>query len=229
MSRNACSGPDGIVQECGRSNFDMKNRCRKERRERRCRDDDRRFRLKRASNNYKYRDEPGPAAKPDASATAPAVTPQPTPAAAASRSRSAQRRFRARMWSSTRRPLAVSAMRPPSRARWPDATRRSTFRQFDDRGRPKRWAMAPRRCLPQAAGPSPALRRQLPMARAAASSTMPWPFARSADRKFSGFLWRTVRMPEPAAMRAGADAGIIAVAPVGEVVAAFLRRAGRGC
>ena len=48
----------------------------------------------------------------------------------------------------------------------------------------------------------------------------------TAARKFSGFLWRTVRMPAAAAVRAGADPGIIAVAPVSEVVAAL--RAGPG-
>ena len=49
--------------------------------------------------------------------------------------------------------------------------------------------------------------------------------ARAPDRKFSGLRWRTVRMPEAAAVRARADAGIIAVAPVSEVVAALRARA----
>ena len=62
-----------------------------------------------------------------------------------------------------------------------------------------------------------------------ASSTIPWPLRRTADRKFSGLRCRTVRMPSRRPCAPGPDPGIVAVAPVSEVVAAFLCRAGRGC
>ncbi len=53
----------------------------------------------------------------------------------------------------------------------------------------------PDRCLRPAADPSPTLRGRLFARSAISSSAMPWPLRVTAERKFSGFLWRTVRMP----------------------------------
>ena len=56
----------------------------------------------------------------------------------------------------------------------------------------------------------------------AVSSAMPWPLRASAASQFSGLRWRWVARAAAAAVRAGADAGIGAVAPVSEIVAALL-------
>ncbi len=50
--------------------------------------------------------------------------------------------------------------------------------------------------------------------------------AASAASQFSGFLWRCVGVAAAPAVRAGADAGISAVAPVSEIVPALLAGAG---
>ena len=62
-----------------------------------------------------------------------------------------------------------------------------------------------------------------------ASSAMPWPLRRKRGQEILGLAVADGAHPKPAAVRAGADAGIIAIAPVGEVVAALLAAAARNC
>ena len=114
-------------------------------------------------------------------------------------------------------------MREPSRPRWPEPASRSTRSQSTIESQAealRRWRR--RRCLRLAAAPSPALRRPPRPATAALPRRCRGRCGASAERKFSGFLWRTVRMPRRRPCAPGPTPGIIAVAPVGEIVPAFL-------
>ena len=108
----------------------------------------------------------------------------------------------------------------------PNATSRSTRPQSTIDGRPKRCGdTRRRRRLRATAGPSPALRRPPPLA--IASLPRQCRDRCASPRTGNSQACCDARShAKPAAVRAGADPGIVAVAPVSEVVAAFLAAAG---
>ena len=155
------------------------------------------------------------------------------------RARSARGDARPAPTSSRRRRAASTRRRDRSRrgsrraaaCRRGVARRRSSSRVDQALGcraaRPRRRssARAERRQIDAFAQPQAHQQRLDAAARAGASavsSAMPWPLRASAASQFSGFRWRWVARAAAPAVRAGADAGIGAVAPVSEIVAALL-------
>ena len=136
------------------------------------------------------------------------------------------------MASSTGKPSRVTRMRLSSAFRPCHRARKSCAGGGRSSVRPESLVKRRGRCPRAAAGPSAGTRRPRSSGVSRrSSSTTPWP-SRLDPRRASVSGSRSVavaRRPVPVdqpAMRAGADAGIFAVAPIDEVVPAF--RAGPG-